>query len=544
MDTGKGGGTKEGRPKVKGLGYWQLRGLDENVGILDMTTECQNLLWSIAQNPQRRHGLHDMETNLLHGFCAWKSHEKISGGTVAGLDKLLQKNDSTSEFFIMTVQELILMRTQLFSLKSKGNSSRRKRKRQDDGISSSSKRTRQLHRATTEPITLDLNPDQMLDIKSFSSGFTSLSSTQSTIEMKKECLKIDRTLERLRQVSSFGRQVAMESRFPELDEFLNREEEGENGDDIRQIYPKARVWVLMKFPSAKEQLQIRLSAEMSKKVTTLVEGKQHTKKESFSEPLFNSASTPMVRSHTIEVESPTWSWRPRPWRMPIRAATDIREQKPRYSLYPTSLSDFDFQEEAWEYTARSSRPQVQVETNLSETPVASGQVECSFLVCPVPDCGIHLFAFKDRKQWEHHLRIAHPFPQIWTCTAICHGQKLLEFSSAAHFEQHMKEEHAGSFDDSDLPELADACQKPYSCPLCLMRFKSNTTKDSWDQTVLDHFIQHFVEIDSTCLEWVPEYESIDRERPFDLWRGVTSSTLNDADRTVKNSWVLDHCSRM
>jgi hypothetical protein len=529
-----------GMGKVETRGYWQQRGLDpaENPGISHLAIKCKDILWSISTDYTKgNHGLRDRETHLWQGFMEWISYEKLSVGTAAGLDILLQ-DDRQSEFYIMTVQELRLMLSQLTSFQEKTeqratNKTNRRKRRRDDIENSSAAKHRQPFRSGSRA--KKLSPEPLVDARSLSSGCVSTSSTKSTksaAELKNECSKIDRTLERLKQISSLCRQVAVESRFPELDELLD----GEDNNFVRYIYPKSRSFVLEKFPRAREELQIRVSASMGTMVRRLVKAKQDSKDDCFSEPFepsLNYGRAPKRRSHTIEVESSKWK------ALPVRTARRAATAGPRPGLYPTLISDQDFQEEPSQYQTSRSSPDISLEPTLSPNPTAPNRVDCKFYVCTVPDCKNHIL-FEDRQTWEDHLR-THPQLPTWTCTAIRHGMDLPEFPSVSGFEDHMWSEHSGSFDKSDLPELADACKKPHSCSLCLNPILDDPSKEDWSKSILDHMNEHFVELESICLQWVPEYETMDTEPPFDQWKG-NDSTTHSVRWAVGNAWVEGHCS--
>jgi hypothetical protein len=113
----------------------------------------------------------------------------------------------------------------------------------------------------------------------------------------------------------------------------------------------------------------------------------------------------------------------------------------------------------------------------------------------------------------------------------------------------MWNEHDGSFDKSDLQELADACQMPgrqppRNCSLCSNTVRDESTKGDPARLLIKHLMQHVVELDKICLVWVPEYQSMESDPPYAQWIASGIDWPDSADRTVSNSWVNDHWSRL
>jgi len=132
----------------------------------------------------------------------------------------------------------------------------------------------------------------------------------------------------------------------------------------------------------------------------------------------------------------------------------------------------------------------------SSIPIAPNRGDCKFYVCPVLDCKSHL-PFEDRQTWEDHLQ-THPQSPTWACTAISYGIDLPEFRSISDFQDHMSAAYSRSFDESDLPELADACNKPHRCNLCSTCILDEPSKEERSKSILDHRYEHFVELE-ICL---------------------------------------------
>jgi hypothetical protein len=98
-------------------------------------------------------------------------------------------------------------------------------------------------------------------------------------------------------------------------------------------------------------------------------------------------------------------------------------------------------------------------------------------VCNSLECEVNTL-FEDKLEWEQHLYSRHQLAPFWICTAIRHRKNLPEFLSVTVFKHHMWNEHDGSFDNSDLRELADACQMPGRQPPRNYSLCSNTVRDA------------------------------------------------------------------
>ena len=123
------------------------------------------------------------------------------------------------------------------------------------------------------------------------------------------------------------------------------------------------------------------------------------------------------------------------------------------------------------------------------------------------------------------------------------------FHSVVRFQNHMWDEHRGSFSASDLSFLTESCERPacstnifFSCPLCKERIPEGLSSD--DRPLLDHIVQHFGDLSKALLQILPSFEDmIDPPGPMQQWEnGLYKNRRNG--KGEPNMWLHAQLSQL
>ncbi|KAJ5733770.1 Zinc finger C2H2 [Penicillium malachiteum] len=128
-----------------------------------------------------------------------------------------------------------------------------------------------------------------------------------------------------------------------------------------------------------------------------------------------------------------------------------------------------------------------------EIPFGVKEWECHYclMVCPVKEFNPENWISK--KDWLDHMKKEHT-TQSWTCLDPTHETKL-SFKAQDEFEQHMRDEHEGQFEEADLEDLVEACFESKitsitftECPFCPKDTNMDTISKAWTQHLAQHLL--------------------------------------------------------
>ena len=369
------------------------------------------------------------------------------------------------------------------------------------------------------------------------SGTTNASLWSSDLVYQSQKM-VDWILDRLGQMSDLSRDLAFEKRFAELAIYPEVFSDGL----ARDIYPHSKDVVRKMLPDAFGGLQIRIAVAICLRVKELVQSKDqyqhnldgpyHPRDEDFGES--GDHEQVIIRGVKRRRFEPGALFS-RDEKSPIVEDIELVDSpESRYLLLK----------------APPARPsELHSKFNSDETPAHTADDQPNLYVCIVPECEVVNRLYKSQAEWLEHTDRTHAPHRTWICTAICHGNSTPHFDSVVQFQNHMWDEHRGSFSASDLRYLTEACERPacsmnifYSCPLCKERIPEELADT--DRPLLGHLDKHFTDMSEALLQILPYFAGmIDPPMPMQQWKNSLFKQRWD-DRGERNIWLNVHLQQL
>ncbi|KAJ5730620.1 uncharacterized protein N7483_005128 [Penicillium malachiteum] len=158
-------------------------------------------------------------------------------------------------------------------------------------------------------------------------------------------------------------------------------------------------------------------------------------------------------------------------------------------------------------------------------------------ICLLDSCPLSNSLFRSKKDWLNHMKNEHT-AQSWTCLDSTHDTKL-SFQTQDEFEQHMRDEHEGQFEEADLEDLIEVCLESRTttvkfndCPFC--PDSMNTIPGDWTQ----HIAQHLLAFSRMSFDGYMEGE----DKASDFSQSIDSSDVSGAQ--VLSKTIADELRAM